>query len=81
MTMPKCPVQTGASSQPDWDDCLQVAAKRQGRHYDAKVPAVIAECDRQNAERSAQNLVAMLRRGQEQHPKFKLEASPAIPGM
>ena len=65
----------------DWDDCLQVAAKRQGRHYDAKVPAVIAECDRQVAEHSAQNLVAMLRRVQEQHPKFKLKASPAIPGM
>ncbi len=67
--------------EPDWDDCLQVAAKRQGRHYDAKVPAAIAECDRQVAEHSAQNLVAMLRRVQGQHPKFKLEASPAIPGM
>jgi len=42
---------------------------------------VIAECDRQAAEHSAQNLVEMLRRVQGQHPKFKLEASPAIPGM
>ncbi len=67
--------------EPDWDDCLQVAAKRQGRHYDAKVPAVIAECDMQVAEHSAQNLVEMLRRVQGQHPKFKLEASPAIPGL
>jgi hypothetical protein len=69
------------SLEPDWDDCLQGAAKRQGRHYDAKVPETIAECDKRVAEHSAQNLVEMLRRVQEQHPKFKLEASPTIPGM
>jgi hypothetical protein len=67
--------------QPDWDDCLQLAATRQGRHYDAKVPAVLDECDRQVAAHSAQNLVAMLRIVQQQHPKFSLQASPAIPGM
>jgi len=67
--------------EPDWDDCLQVAAKRQRSHYDAKPPVAIAECDRQVAEHSAQNLVAMLLRVQAQRPKAKLEASPAIPGM
>lgn len=67
--------------EPDWGDCLQIAAMRQGRHYDAKVPAVITECDRQIAEHSAQNLVAMLRGVQEQHPEFKLEVNPVIPGM
>lgn len=67
--------------KPDWDDCLQVAARRQRRHYDAKVPVEIADCDRQVAEHSAQNLVAMLARVQAQHPKAKLETSPAIPGM
>ncbi len=67
--------------EPDWDDCLQIAARRQGRHYDAKVPAAIAECDMQVAEHAAQNLVAMLQRVKEQHPNFKLEASPTIFGM
>ena len=67
--------------EPDWDECLQVAANRQSRHYDAKVPKAIADCDREVAELSAQNLVAMLRRVQQQHPKAKLEASPTIPGM
>lgn len=67
--------------EPDWDDCLKVAARRQSRHYDAKVPVAIADCDRQVAEHSAQNLVAMLARVQAQNPKAKLEASPTIPGM
>lgn len=29
--------------EPDWDECLQVATKRQSRHYDVKVPKVIAD--------------------------------------
>lgn len=67
--------------EPDWDDCLQIAAMRQSRHYDAKIPLAIAECDRQVADHAAQNLVEMLRCVREQHPKAELVASPAIPGL
>lgn len=69
------------NEEPNWDDCLQIATRRQSRHYDAKIPLAIAECDRQVAGHAAQNLVEMLRRVCGQHPNAKLEASPAIPGM
>lgn len=67
--------------EPDWDECLSVAARRQSRHYDAKVPIAIADCDREVAEHSAQNLVAMLMSVKEQHPDAELETSPTVPGM
>lgn len=67
--------------EPDWDACLLVAARRQGRHYDAKVPTAIAECDRLVADHAGRNLVAMLQSVKSQHPNSQLEASPSIPGM
>lgn len=68
-------------TSPDWDDCLRIAATRQSRHYDAKIPAGLAECDKQVAEHAAQNLVEMLRRVREQDPMAHFESAPAIPGM
>ncbi|TYB83923.1 hypothetical protein FQ320_23490 [Oceaniovalibus sp. ACAM 378] len=66
---------------PQWEGCIQVAAKRQSRHFDAKIPDGIADSDKSVAEHAAQNLVAMLRSVQEQHSGSQLEASPVIPGM
>lgn len=66
---------------PDWENWSQIAPMRQSHHADAKVPVTIADCDRQVAERSTQNLVAMLISVKEQDPEAKLEASPTIPGM
>ena len=60
---------------------MSVAARRQSRHYNAKVPLEIADCDREVAEHSAQNLVAMLMSVKEQHPDAELETSPTVPGM
>ncbi|MBR2574999.1 MAG: hypothetical protein IKE14_11790 [Loktanella sp.] len=65
----------------DWDQCLRLAARRQSRHYDAKVPAKIDEFDKQVAEHAAQNLVAMLRSMQQRDPEVELEISPPIPGL
>lgn len=67
--------------KPEWEECIQIAAKRQSRHFDAKVPGEVTDCDKSVAEHAAQNLVAMLRSVQEQHPGSQLEATPVIPGM
>lgn len=65
----------------EWEDCIQVAVKRQSRHFDAKVPGEVTASDRSVAEHAAQNLVAMLGSVQEQNPGCQLETSPVIPGM
>lgn len=67
--------------EPGWGDCIQIAAKRQSRHYDAKVPGDVTDSDMEVAEHAAQNLVEMLRSVQEQHHDCQLEVSPVIPGM
>lgn len=68
-------------NNPDWNDCLQLAVKRQKRHYDAKIPDMIQECDKAIADHGANNLVAMLRWIETQNPKDKIEISPLIPGI
>jgi len=66
--------------EPEWAEYIQIAVKRQSRHYDAKVREVV-ESDLEIAEHAAQNLVEMLHRVQAQHHEAQLEASPVIPGM
>lgn len=65
----------------DWDACLRVAAKRQRRHYDAKIPDALDPADCAIADRAAQNLVTMLRSIQRQNPGAVLERAPTIPGL
>lgn len=67
--------------RPEWEECIQVATKRQSRHFDAKIPDGIADNDKSIAEHAAQNLIAMLRSVQDQYPNSQLTASPLIPGM
>ena len=67
--------------EPSWGDCLQVAAKRQRRHYDARIPDELEQCDMDVANHAANNLVTMLHGVQSQHPGAQLERSPAIPGL
>lgn len=64
-----------------WDDCLQVASKRQRQHYDARIPDKLDRCDMAIADHAAQNLVAMLNSIQAQHPAARIEHSPLIPGL
>lgn len=66
---------------PEWEICIQIAAERQSRHFDAKVPGEITESDKSVAAHAAQNLITMLQSAQEQHPGTQLEANPIVPGM
>lgn len=71
----------GGSLEANWEACVQTAASRQSRHYDAKVPGQVTANDFAIAEHAAQNLVAMLGRVVEQHPDSQLEVGPVIPGL
>jgi hypothetical protein len=44
----------------DWDECLQIAAMRQRRHFDAKIPQKIFQPDLQIAELVGRNMALMV---------------------
>lgn len=67
--------------EPAWEECIQIATKRQSKYYDTMIPEAIADSDLEVAEYAAQNLVKMLGRVQVQHGNAKLEPRPVIPGM
>lgn len=71
----------GGYEEQNWDDCLRVAAERQSRHHDGKVPNELKQCDIDVADHAAKNLVAMLKSVQAQNPDAPLEKSPVIPGL
>ena len=64
-----------------WNDCLRVSIDRQSRHYDARTPVQLEQCDLDIASHASNNLVAMLMSIQSQHPTMKLVGSPVIPGL
>lgn len=67
-------------SEPEWTECIDIALKRQSRHYDARTPDGIEEVDKQVAEHAAQNLFSMLEQTSKGHG-FPIVRSPVIPGM
>lgn len=67
--------------EPSWNDCLRISRDRQGRHYDAKLPVQLEQCDLDVASHSANNLIAMLASVQSQYPNMQLQRSPVIPGL
>lgn len=67
--------------EPSWEACLDLAAKRQRRHYDAKIPSSLEQADIEVADHAARNLVAMLERVQGQSENAQVELSPIIPGL
>jgi hypothetical protein len=67
--------------EPNWENCLQLALKRQSRHHDVRVPDKLEQCDFDVAIIGSQNLLAMLKSLQTQHPDDALEISPSIPGL
>ncbi len=71
----------GAEPEPSWDDCLRVAADRQRRYYDARIPTRLEPCDLDVAFHAANNLITMLTSVQRQHPDMHLERNPVIPGL
>lgn len=64
-----------------WDECLKVAASRQRRHFDARIPEKLEPSDILVAEHAARNLVEMLNSIQAQRPSAILEHAPLIPGL
>jgi len=68
-------------SDPDWQECLETAVDRQRRHFDARIPEALSECDTEVAGWAAQNLVQMLRAIMAQHSQSQLICGPKIPGM
>jgi len=68
-------------ADPEWEECLALAVRRQRQHFDAQIPSHLGECDRLLADWAARNLVEMLRSVLNQRPKSKLICNPAIPGL
>lgn len=64
----------------DWNDCLQVAVKRQRRHFDAHLPDALLDADKTVADWVGKNLDTMLTHLQSNLEGSVLVASPQIPG-
>lgn len=64
----------------DWDAHILAASKRQRRHFDAKVPDKITQCDIDVASHAAVNLLAMLTTIRKEEGNPQIELAPIIPG-
>jgi hypothetical protein len=64
----------------DWPSSLSIAVERQKRHFDAKIPAELAEIDKEIALRVASNLHKMLLQIKIEAGGEPLILSPVIPG-
>lgn len=64
-----------------WEACLEIATKRQRRHFDAQIPEHVEPSDLLIADQAARNLVAMLNSVRAQRPAAVLEHAPLIPGL
>jgi hypothetical protein len=81
LAMARAEIILDGKGEPSWDDCLRIATDRQRRHYDAKVPVRLEQCDLDVASHAANNLIAMLMSVQSQHSNMQLQRSPVIPGL
>lgn len=67
--------------EPDWQECLSLAADRQRKHYDSVVPENLEQPDLNVATHASDNLIVMLTSIQSQNPGHKLMQGPSIPGL
>ena len=81
LAMVRAEIILGGKAEPSWDECLRISVERQRRHYDAKVPVRLEQCDLDLASHAANNLIAMLISVQDQYPGMQLQRSPVIPGL
>ncbi|MEQ1761340.1 MAG: hypothetical protein ABL986_23775 [Vicinamibacterales bacterium] len=65
---------------PDWDAALNLAVRRQKRHFDVLVPAAVEDADRAAASQVASNLVLMLRAECAEDSAVPLVVGPEVPG-
>ncbi|MEQ9348418.1 MAG: hypothetical protein RIG26_18450 [Thalassospira sp.] len=71
----------GSDNQASWEVAVEVAARRQRRHYNAKVPTSWTKTDVDIATHAATNLVYMLKWLQTEIPGSHVVSEPSIPGM
>ncbi len=64
----------------NWENCLTLAVDRQRRHFDAQLPEILSNTDKEIAELVAINLVEMLSKLSSQYPNEMLVLCPEIPG-
>lgn len=64
----------------DWNTCLNIAVKRQQRHFDAKIPDELTPADKVVADWVAKNMTKMLNYIHSTETRFPLVHSPIIPG-
>lgn len=64
----------------NWDDCLEVATRRQQRHFDANLPETLQEVDKLVADLVGKNLFKMLTEIRKSETNSVLISSPEIPG-
>lgn len=64
-----------------WEECLEIASKRQCHHFDARIPTKLEHSDILVANLAASNLMTMLGSIQAQRPSDILECAPPIPGL
>ncbi|BDW88681.1 hypothetical protein [Thalassospira tepidiphila] len=69
------------TAEPKWEDAISIAAKRQRRHYDARIPDKLNRTDIAIADHAATNLICMLEWLQSETPESSLICEPRIPGM
>lgn len=69
-----------SSGSIDWNGCVNLAVKRQRRHFDARIPEHIPDHDQEVALRVGENLAAMLMELRESSRSGAIVLSPSIPG-
>ena len=71
----------GGESNLAWEICLAEAASRMRRHFDIRIPEMLADEDKHIIARLAGNLEQMLGSVTDQRPGDSLSIRPQIPGM
>jgi hypothetical protein len=66
--------------KPNWDECLELAIRRQRRHFDAQIPASLGQSDIDLITLAAKNLFVMLRDSRSERPHHDLLIAPPVPG-
>ena len=81
LSMARAESELRGGAMASWAECLEIASKRQRRHFDARIPEKLEPSDILVAEYAARNVVTMLNSIQAQHRSAMLEHSPLIPGL
>lgn len=64
----------------DWDEALDIAVKRQRKHFDARIPAELTDVDTKIARTVATNLARILEHVRTSSFEPAIDCAPRIPG-